>query len=135
KVSISQGAAGKEAARSQRGRDFTEIKWHRVRIQTVNRANPRHVAIARPASEFAAIVMMEGIPATARDDCFDPLVEYPEEHRVVTAERMADDRDPLAVDLVVIGQHVDAAAMTDDARHCPRQKTIGVKVIIAQVAK
>ncbi len=128
-VAVVQRRIREEGPRRQPGHDLVHVERHLVGIELIDVANAGHVAIAGPAFEFAAVVVMKWGPAAARHNHLDPLVEQAHKHRVVAAQRVADRADPCWVDLGPALQQVDRAHVIEDALHRARRVRIGLEVV------
>lgn len=116
-VGVFDRGVGEDGAGGDGGEDFVEVEGDFVGVVVVDVADAGHVAVAGPAGDFAAVVVVEGGEAAASDDGFDAVVEDGGEERVVAAEGVADDADAVFVYLREGLQEIDGAQVVPDGFH------------------
>jgi len=85
-VVVADRGIGEQRPRRETGDELREVERDPRRVEAVGVADPRHVAVARPALHGAAVVVGKRREATARDDRHDPLVERGGEQGIVATE-------------------------------------------------
>ena len=128
-VGIPKRRTGEEGARGERGDDFVKVERHAVGVEIVARLEQWHVTVARPAGDFAAVVVVERRPAAAGDNDADACVEHADEHRVVSAKRVADRADAPGIDLGQRLKQIHATHVVEDALHRAGNVVVRLEVV------